>query len=236
MNRHRKIAMGVLVTTVVAAGIGFAGAALAGNGPGPGGPGPGVDDRPAAGQRMDTLRQRPDDAPRYLDRAPRMGDGQGYGPGDGTCLPPAEGGDLTGEQADTLVAVAEEHALGSALYAAFADQYDTRVIDRIATAEARQWDALATVLERYGMDDVAAELTDGQFSDQLQARYEQLLADGSVDLQAALTVGQTLEQSQATGLEQALDLVNPADVTMVYEHLLAASDRQLTAFETWLDG
>jgi hypothetical protein len=222
MNRKKLISLAV-TAGLVAIGVAVAAPALAGNGPGPGGA-----DHPA---------ERLLDGPQYL--GPRAGHGpgeqSGRGWGDGTCLvPDVPAGDLTDAQASTLASLAEQQKLASDLAAEFAEQYDARIFDRVATGEARQLDTLSRLLVRYQVDDPTDGLAAGEFADpQLQARYDQLLADGSVDLAAALEVGQTLAQEQISALEVALDGVDTPDLTMVYEHLLTASQRQLDGFEAW---
>lgn len=212
MNRTRKTAVGLAVAAVlIAAGAAVAAPALAGNGPGPGDA-----ERPAvAGHMMD----RP-----------------GHGRQDGSCLmtPDAPAGDLTSQQESTLAAIAEQHKLAHDLYAVFADQYDAAIFDRIAAAETRHLAAVRTLLDRYEVDDPTDGLAAGQFtSPQVQDTYDRLLTDGSAGLAAALRVGQTVEQTQVADLDEALDGVTAYDVTMVYEHLLDASQWHLTAFESW---
>jgi hypothetical protein len=212
-----KTAFGLATAAVlVAAGAAFAAPALAGYGPGPG-----SDDRPAGVGHM-------------TEHGQMMGDRAGYGPGDGSCwmADGAPAGELTAEQQSTLAALTEQHKLAADLYAAFADQYGERVFDRLATAESRQLAALTGLLERYGIADPTGGLDDGEFaSPQLQQRYDELLADGSASLSAALTVGQGVEESQQAQLDAALDGLTAPDVTMAYEHLLTASQRHLAALE-----
>jgi hypothetical protein len=158
------------------------------------------------------------------------------GPGDGTCwrLPDVPAGELTGSQAATLASLAEQQKLAQDLSAAFAEQYGAQIFERVAAAESRQLEAVRTVLERYQLADPTGGLAAGEFASPAgQARYDQLLADGSAGLAAALAAGQTLAQEQLTELETALDGTGPPELTMVYEHLLGATQRQLAAFEAW---
>jgi hypothetical protein len=229
---NRKTGLGLAAAAVlVAAGVAFAAPALAGNGPGPG-----SDDRPAgAGHMMEQgqLEQG------QLEQGPMMEQGQmmgerGTGPGDGACWLTGDepAGELTAEQEGTLAALAEQYKLAGDLYAAFDEQYGARVFDRLATADSRQLSALTTLLERYGVADPTDGLAAGEFTGpQVQASYDQLLADGSASLAAALAVGQGLEQTQQTQLDAALDGLTAPDVTSVYEHLLGASEHHLTALE-----
>jgi hypothetical protein len=192
----------------------------------------------------------------------RVGDGPGYGPGDGTTYaqgygphradgmgtelrgPGAGGGDrllvvpsgtLTDAQRAALQANAQEEKLAHDLYTAFAARYDDPVFDRIAAAEANHLDAVRTLLTRYGVTDPTAGTATGRFSDPaVQASYDALLAKGVAGERAALEVGRTVEQGDIAQLRSAAQGLSAPDVQQVYEHLLTASGHHLTAFEARL--
>jgi hypothetical protein len=63
--------------------------------------------------------------------------------------------------------------------------------------------------------------------------YDRLLAEGSANQSAAFGAGQQVERTDITDLQQALNGLTAADVTQVYQHLLAAPQQHLTAFTTW---
>jgi hypothetical protein len=225
MNRKTRLATALVAGGVLAAGaVAVAVPAIAGAGPfgnpsvssswsGPG-PGGGRGGGPGAG-----------------------GNGMGQTSRDGSCLSPstsAPSGTLSEQQKATLASMAQEEKLAGDLYQAFADKYPAMVFDRIAAAEDQHLDAVRTLLTRYGLSDPTAGKPAGQFSDPTwQATYDRLLAEGSADQSAAFRVGQQVERTDIADLQQALNGLNAADVTQVYQHLLAASQRHLTAFTTW---
>jgi hypothetical protein len=184
---------------------------------------------------------------------PGNGNGMGGGPGlvgrgtnaDGSGAGTAQGsllcvgdlaakGTLTAEQQSTLAAMAQEEKLAHDLYVALGDRYGAAIFDRIAGSEARHLTVVRALLDRYGLADPTAGVADGRFSDPaVQATYDRLLAEGRADLAAALRVGQTVEQTQVDDLRGAQNGLTAPDVTQVYENLLQASQRHLTAFQRW---
>jgi hypothetical protein len=139
---------------------------------------------------------------------------------------------LTEQQKTTLTAMAQEEKLAHDLYTAFAAKYDAVVFDRIAASETQHLTAVRTLLDRYGLADPTVGKAAGQFSDPaVQATYDRLLAQGQASEAAALQVGQTVEKTDIDDLRAAQDGLTAADVRQVYEHLLAASQHHLTAFQ-----
>jgi hypothetical protein len=166
-----------------------------------------------------------------------MGSGHGMGIGGGTCTGlgvTAEQGALTDTQKTTLASVVQEEKLAHDLYAVFAARYDAAVFDRIAVAESRHLTAVRALLQRYGATDPTANQPAGKFTDPaVQSTYDKLLAQGRQNLSAALAVGQQVERTDITSLKAALGGLTAPDVKQVYTHLLAASERHLTAFTRW---
>ncbi len=132
--------------------------------------------------------------------------------------------------ADLLTWV-EEEKVALDLYTAFAAQYDVRTFANIARAEEQHMAAVRALLTTYGLEDPSLGTEVGEFrSAELQALYDQLLADGSVSLDAALAVGRTVELDDIALLERTLGDVQAADVERVLEQQLTASRRHLAAF------
>ncbi len=175
--------------------------------------------------------------------------GAGKGPnedgerGPGSCDDcEVEMGVLTEDQEDGLVYMAYEEKLTHDVYAAFAEQYGVRVFANIAGSEARHQEAVAVVLERYGLENPTATLPAGDFSgnDLMASLYETLVAEGSESLEQAIAVGVQIEemdiedlQSRIAGLEEAAPEDFAADVHEMYSHLLAGSQNHLAAFGGW---
>ncbi|TFD34261.1 DUF2202 domain-containing protein [Cryobacterium cryoconiti] len=157
--------------------------------------------------------------------------GAGDGTGGGTGLTDVASGTLTDDQKTELAAMAEEEKLAHDLYVAFDEQYDATVFTRIAKSETKHLDAVRILLERYELTDPTVGLAAGEFvTDDTQALYDTLLAEGSVSLDAAMEVGRTVEETDIADLTTANEDVTAPDVLKVYERLLAASEKHLVAF------
>lgn len=161
-----------------------------------------------------------------------MGAGPSAGmQGNGTGIPTAESGTVTDAQEADLAAMAEEEKLAHDLYLAFADSYDARVFSRVAAAETRHLEAVQSLLVGYGIDDPTAGQDLGEFSSvATQALYDELLAQGSTSLEGAYEAARTVESTDITDLQAAVEGVTAPDVLAVYDHLLTGSERHLVAF------
>ncbi|MDH6521617.1 hypothetical protein M2163_001392 [Streptomyces sp. SAI-135] len=154
------------------------------------------------------------------------------GPCDASAL--ADQGTLTASQKATLSTMAEEEKLAHDLYTAFAARYDVRVFQRIAAAETRHLTVVRTLLDRYDVSDPTAGKPAGEFTDPgVQATYDRLLTQGEDSLTGALNAGRAVESDDIAALTRALSGLTAPDTREVYTHLLAASERHLTAFEHW---
>ncbi|TFD54061.1 DUF2202 domain-containing protein [Cryobacterium frigoriphilum] len=215
-----SVAAGVVITALLAtpslaAGLGNGNSAGNGN---------------AAGNAAGTTSEQREPAGRQ-GNAMGTQTGSGTEKGTGTCLTDLESGTLTAEQTDALAAMAAEEKLAHDLYIAFADQYDAKVFTRVASAETKHLDAVSMLLERYDVTDPTVGLAAGVFStDVTQDLYDTLLAEGSVNLDAALEAARTAEELDIADLTAATEGVTAPDVLAVYENLLNGSERHLVAF------
>ena len=144
---------------------------------------------------------------------------------------------LTSAEEAGLLFMREEEKLARDVYLHFDDLYDLPIFGNIANSEQRHMDAILTLLVRYGLEDPAAGNDQGVFTDQtLQVLYDQLIAQGSASLEAALGVGVVIEVTDIADLEARLLDVVPRDIRRVYENLLRGSQNHLAAFQSNLDG
>lgn len=139
---------------------------------------------------------------------------------------------------DALAHMVAEEKLAHDVYTTFADAYGAAIFANIAESEARHADAVRTLLDRYGLVDPTAGDAVGFFDEPaFQALYDQLIAQGSASLEAALQVGVAIEELDIDDLQAILDGdALPADVARVFENLLAGSTSHLAAFEAQLAG
>ena len=132
----------------------------------------------------------------------------------------------------------DEERMARDLYQALSDKYDGALpFSRIIPSEQRHFDAVGTLLDRYGVADPAAGKQAGSYADAtVQKLYDGWLAEGLVSLDKAYGVGVALEKRDIADLEKTLGTSLPADVTQVYTALLNGSQHHLTAFQAAADG
>ena len=102
---------------------------------------------------------------------------------------------LTADEIAGLQFMREEEKLAHDVYMTFYQQYGLAIFNNIANSEATHMAAIKTLLDRYGIADPAAGKPIGVFTNpELQALYNQLIAQGSQSLAAALKVGGAIEE------------------------------------------
>lgn len=168
-------------------------------------------------------------------RGMRGGGGPGAGDtvGDCPCTDTSTypSGTLTDAQKAALAGIAEEEKLAHDVYVVLADSTGDARFTRIAASESRHLEAVRAMLERYGIADPTAGRPDGSFaSDEVRKLYDELVAEGTASLTAALGVGQKIEKLDIADLDKAAAGLDAPDVAAVYAHLKAGSERHLAAF------
>ena len=142
---------------------------------------------------------------------------------------------LTNEEAAAILFMREEEKMARDLYNAFADQWGWPIFSNIAVSEQRHFDSVGMLIDRYGLDDPAAGNAPGVFTDPtIQALYDDLLAQGSESLTAALQVGVTVEETDIADLDKRLAEVTQFDVKRVFTMLRRGSTHHLAAFNAQL--
>ncbi|MFJ9539724.1 DUF2202 domain-containing protein [Streptomyces sp. NPDC101225] len=223
MKRNTKIATAVGAAALAVGGLLAFGPVAASGDTGP-------PTGPAVRQHMMTDRQG---------YGERYGEWHGNGVGDtrrdGGCTgsgAPAPQGTLTAAQKTTLARMAEEEKLAHDLYTAFADRYDVRIFERIASAETSRLTAVRSLLDRYDVTDPTAGKATGAFTDPaVRATYDRYLKQGDGSLNAALNTGRAVEADDIAALHHALTGLTAPDARQIYGNLLAASERHQEAFE-----
>ena len=140
---------------------------------------------------------------------------------------------LSADEIAGLQFMREEEKLAHDVYATFYQQYGLSIFNNIAGSEAAHMAAVKTLLDRYGIADPAAGKGTGVFSDpELQALYNQLVAQGRQSLSAALKVGGAIEEIDILDLKERLvtTTASRGDIQQVYTSLLNASYNHLRAF------
>lgn len=139
---------------------------------------------------------------------------------------------LSPAETATLVYMREEEKLARDVYLKMYEKWGSPVFANIAASEQQHMDAILRLLKKYGVAD-PAKAAIGEFTDpELQALYNQLIADGAVSLLAAFQVGVLIEQTDIADLQAAIAETTKPDLRQVYTNLLSGSLRHLAAFES----
>jgi len=148
-------------------------------------------------------------------------------------MPAANG--LTEIEAEGLLFMREEEKLARDVYLTLYDMWNINIFKNIAASEQTHTDAVKTLLDQYGLEDPMVDDERGVFeNDDLQALYDQLIAQGSQSLEEAFKVGGAIEEIDILDLEEYIAQTDNADIQMVYENLLKGSRNHLRAFVTTL--
>lgn len=132
----------------------------------------------------------------------------------------------------------DEERISRDLYQLLADKYDqARPFSNIVRSESRHFDAIGTLLQRYGVADPAAGKSAGSYANaDLQKLYDGWKAQGSVSLAEAYKAAIALETRDIADLKKAVNNTTAADMKAVYTHLLRGSENHLRAFTAAAEG
>ena len=150
---------------------------------------------------------------------------------------PATATALSADEAAGLIFMREEEKLAHDVYVTLYQQYGLAIFNNIASSEATHMTAVKTLLDRYGLADPAAGSGVGVFENaELQALYNQLIAQGRQSLSAALKVGGAIEEIDILDLKERLatTTASRSDIQQVYTSLLNGSYNHLRAFANTL--
>lgn len=137
---------------------------------------------------------------------------------------------LSDAERASLLAMREEEQLAHDVYAASARLWPQPIFDNIAASETTHAQAVAALLERYGVPDPMAALPEGTFATPaFQALYDAYVATSRTSVVAALKVGAEIEELDIRDIAVQKTVVDNADITMVYDHLLRGSRNHLRA-------
>ena len=92
--------------------------------------------------------------------------------------------------------------------------------------------AVADLIEKYKLEDPAADHKAGKFNEPaLQELYDELIKQGESSYEGAIIVGLQIEDLDIADLQKALEEdVENKDIIFVYENLLRGSVNHLNAF------
>ena len=142
---------------------------------------------------------------------------------------------LTDYEERALTYMREEEKLARDVYTALYAEWGITEFSTIADSENRHMASVERLLDRYDLPDPVAVDTPGVFeNDELQAAYEQLVAQGTVSAEEAFQVGVTIEQLDIADLQELIDQTSHTDISRVMQNLLRGSQNHLAAFTALL--
>lgn len=146
------------------------------------------------------------------------------------------GGALSAEEIAGLYFMREEEKLAHDVYAALYTRWGDQVFNNIAQSELQHTEAVRLRILAHGLEDPAANSPAGVFVNaELQALYNQLVAQGQGSLVDALKVGCLIEEKDIQDIEHQKSLVlDEPDIVSVYDELLCGSRNHLRAFNKQL--
>jgi hypothetical protein len=157
--------------------------------------------------------------------------------GNKTCLTCAatSTAPLTDKEKAYLILMREEEKLARDVYITLFEKWDVLVFDNIAESEQRHYEAIKTLLVRYGVPDPVTSDEVGSFTNgELASLYTQLTDEGDDSIAEAMRVGATIEELDIVDLKDALAETKKIDITNVCSNLLLGSMNHLRAFVSHL--
>lgn len=140
---------------------------------------------------------------------------------------------MTDEIKDWLILMREEEKLARDVYTKLAEIYNVRIFNNIAKSEQQHMDAIAKLLETYGIQDPIQNDTIGSFTNEkLKNLYVELLTQWQKSISDWMQVGIAIETLDINDLETYMqNIEKESDVYQVYKNLLQWSKNHLNAFQ-----
>lgn len=139
--------------------------------------------------------------------------------------------DIDDQELEGLLLMREEEKLARDVYQALGEMWNMPVFFNISQSEGTHMEAVKALLDRYDIQDPVGEDDPGEFTDpELQALYDDLTAQGSESLEAALSIGAAVEDLDIKDLSDLLEETDNQDITVVYENLLRGSENHIRSF------
>jgi hypothetical protein len=143
---------------------------------------------------------------------------------------PAE--ELSDAEKEGLLFLREEEKLARDVYTTLYDIFPLRPFMNISKSEQQHMNAIKYLLDRYQLDDPAADSETGVFKNtELQELYNTLIQSGKESEIEALKVGALIEEKDILDLKVELEEnIDNRDIAFVYENLINGSMNHLRAF------
>ena len=137
----------------------------------------------------------------------------------------------TAAQKAQLQFIVEEEKLARDVYAYLAANVTTQKFSNITRSEQIHMDQIAAILKTNKFWNPTLTRAPGVFyNTSLQALYNKLIAQGSVDYTAAMGVGVAIEELDISDLAKMMGVAMPADMKLALDNLMRGSENHLAAF------
>ena len=163
--------------------------------------------------------------------------GHGRGRGEETDsheFVPAETGELDEADKEALIFMREEEKLAHDVYLVMYELWGIPIFQNISSSEQSHTEAVKTLLDGYNVPDPAHDAVGVFTNPELQALYNELVAQGSQSLSDALRVGLAIEEIDILDLQERLAQTDNTDIQHVFNNLLEGSYNHLRAFTSTL--
>lgn len=131
---------------------------------------------------------------------------------------------------DLLLYLIEEEKLAHDVYTVLSAQWGGNTFTNILASETTHQDMVLGLLTSYGLEDPRSQEIGVFTNPDLQALYDQLVAQGMTSQTEAYKVGVLIEEKDITDLTTAIDTTTDSNIISVLEKLRSASESHLAAF------
>jgi len=124
----------------------------------------------------------------------------------------------------------EEEKLARDVYITLYNQYQINIFNNISNSEQRHMDRILCLLLHYNIEDPAQDAVGVFTNTDLQDLYNALIAQGSISLIDAYTVGATIEDVDIFDLEENMNETSNEAILTIFSHLKCGSENHMRAF------
>jgi hypothetical protein len=131
---------------------------------------------------------------------------------------------------DLLLYLIEEEKLAHDVYTVLGQTWGGNTFSNILASESTHQDQVLSLLNTYGLTDPRSSEIGIFVNPDLQALYDQLIAQGMTSQTEAYKVGVLIEETDITDLTTAINSTSDANIVVTLEKLRSASESHLAAF------
>ncbi len=143
---------------------------------------------------------------------------------------------LSEKEKTDLIFLREEEKLARDVYDHCYEKYGLNVFNNISSSEETHFSNVLTLLQKYGIEDPAANKLPGEFSNpDLQQLYNDLIQQADASLMAALQVGATIEDMDISDIKLFYANTTLPDLISVYDALTCGSRNHLRSFMSQIE-